>query len=297
MKIFPPALVFFSLLLSGCRHPARPPHSPAVAAPILAPAPAAPLPPEAAPGVTAAYPPELEEYYVGLIPDPDDPRFAYQPGTLVVERRPARPRLGGDEVQVAPAFHRGPVTTARLADNHPAPTAAEMASLALRSQTLIASLNADNQQLRARLAALPAAASSPPPSARPASTAPPPAAADPPAPGSNELPENLNLIRPNADHVIELDPALFATPAAPGNNPFIQLYQPVVQLRELALVVSAAVPGPRPAAIINDVPYSLHSQFQGLEIVRIDTDTVYLRKDSFLLACPVSDRTLRLRLP
>ena len=26
MKIFPPALVFFSLLLSGCRHPARPPH-------------------------------------------------------------------------------------------------------------------------------------------------------------------------------------------------------------------------------------------------------------------------------
>ena len=37
-----------------------------------------------------AYPAEYEEYYVGMIPDDDDPNFAYRPGDLIVRTRPAR---------------------------------------------------------------------------------------------------------------------------------------------------------------------------------------------------------------
>ena len=77
----------------------------------------------------------------------------------------------------------------------------------------------------------------------------------------------------------------------------MQLYQPPVAWRELAIHVSAAVPGPKPTAIIDGEPYSVGDRFKDLTVYRVEADTVYLRKDSFLLACPVSERTLKLRLP
>jgi hypothetical protein len=65
----------------------------------------------------------------------------------------------------------------------------------------------------------------------------------------------------------------------------------------LAIQVSAAVPGPKPTAIIDGEPYSVGDRYKDLTVYRVEADTVYLRKDSFLLACPVSERTLKLRLP
>lgn len=308
-----PALLF--LLLAGCGHSAKlPPAAVPTSRLENQSTPTATARP--GPSVAAAmYPPEIEEYYVGMIPDPEDPRFAYKPGALLVERRPARLRLGGDEVQVAPVFQRGPVTTARMADDHTELATEELASLALRSQRLITALNADNDRLRAQLDA--ADATDPPevekePIPQPALSAQrantsskdihqPPAGlaarATTPEPAATDSLEGFNLVRPNAENVIELDLALFATPTTAGDNPFTQVYQPAVQLRELTIVVSAAVPGPNPSVIINDTPHGLHSQFQGLVVHRIDPDTVYLRKDSFLLACPVSDKVLKLRLP
>jgi hypothetical protein len=305
MKSLIPLCAAVALLESGCHHP----HIPAVAAQS---APLQPVhlekSPPAPPLAANSYPPETEEYYVGMIPDPEDSRFAYHPGTLVVERRSERLRLGGDEVQVVPAFHRGPVTTARLADDHPAYTTAELASLAVRSQQLITFLSEENEHLRAGLAHpdkstpdTPHHPGTPEPDVTgPSASVPDRSAKKSPertAPLAAKPLEELNLVRPNAENVIELDPALFASPATLDNNPFVQVYQPAVQLREITLVVSAAVPGPSPSAVINDVPYGLHSQFQGMEIHRIDPDTVYLRKESFLLACPVSEKPLRLRLP
>ena len=137
------AMLVLLLALTACQHP-----KPAPVAAVAPPAPLAmrgPPPAAAARPAEAVYPPEQEEYYVGMIPDAEDTRFAYHPGTLVVERRPARLRLAGDEAQVVPVFHRGPITTARMADNHPDPTPEELASLALRSHWLINSLRADNQ--------------------------------------------------------------------------------------------------------------------------------------------------------
>jgi len=90
---------------------------------------------------------------------------------------------------------------------------------------------------------------------------------------------------------------LFVEKRPTNGNPFVQLYQPSLQLRELALTVSAAVPGPRPSAVLNDIPYTVGDDFQGMKIYRIDTDVVYLRRDFFLLACPVSNRPLTIRLP
>jgi len=256
-----------------------------------------------------SYPAETEEYYVGMIPDAEDARFAYRPGTLVVERRPARLRLAGDEVQVAPVFHRGPITTARMADDHPAPTAEELASLAVRSRRVIVALGEENLQLKARLAAT----SSPPvspvtttedeedtPSENPRPSAMPAGAATASAENTETAADsfdNFSLVRPNADNVIELDPALFSAPAAAGQNPFVQVYQPAPQWRELTLLISAAVPGPNPSVVINDTPYGLHSQIQDLEVYRIEADVVYLRKATFLLICPVSEKPLHLRLP
>jgi len=49
--------------------------------------------------------------------------------------------------------------------------------------------------------------------------------------------------------------------------------------------------------VIDEEPYGLGDRFKDLTVYRIEADAVYLRKDSFLLVCPVSERPLKLRLP
>jgi hypothetical protein len=244
----------------------------------------------------AAYPAEYEEYYVGMIPDDDEPNFAYRPGDLVVQTRPARFRFDGQN-GIAPNFDQGPVTFARMANDHPEPTATELTAMVARSQRVVSALTEGNQSLRAQVRSKPTDSAAPAP--QPASGPPDPPAAHtgsaPSAVGADESP--LNVIAPNNDYVIELDPNLFVAPAPATTNPFVQLYQPPVAWRELAIQVSAAVPGPKPTAIIDGEPYSVGDRYKDLTVYRVEADTVYLRKDSFLLACPVSERTLKLRLP
>jgi hypothetical protein len=244
-----------------------------------------------------AYPAEYEEYYVGMIPDDDDPNFAYRPGDLIVRTRPARFRFDGQD-GIAPTFDEGPETFARMANDHPEPTETELTAMVARSQRVVSALTEENQSLLAQVRAKPAD-----PAPMPAQT---PAGhpADPPAAqkGSGALAavadeSPLNVIAPNDDYVIELDSNLFVAPAPATTNPFVQLYQPPVAWRELAIQVSAAVPGPKPTAIIDGEPYSVGDNYKDLTVYRVEADTVYLRKDSFLLACPVSERTLKLRLP
>jgi hypothetical protein len=283
------ALVIALLLLAGCAHIGQ----------RAAKAPPLPAPPtQVIPAVSsvdsnppAAFPAEYEDYYVGMIADADDPTFAYRPGDLIVQTRPAR--LGfGTNAENAPLFQRGPVTTARMANDHPEPTDAELAALVARSQRTISGLTEENERLLTQVRDLrnPAAKPSPKAAGVPGKASTAAAPADPEA-------SRLNVITPNSDYVIELDPSLLAPSEPATTNPFVQLYLPPVSWRELAIHVSAAVPGPNPTAIIDDEPYSVGERFKDLTIYRIEADTVYLRKDSFLLACPVSDRLLKLRLP
>jgi hypothetical protein len=292
-------LIAGALLLAGCSHVgnqgAKAPSSPPIAtANQVIPAGATSAP--AGTG-TAAYPAEYEEYYVGMIPDDEDPNFAYRPGDLVVQTQAARFRFDG-RGDMSPAFAEGPSTFARMANDHPEPTDTELAAMAAHSERLIAALTEENMSLLAQVQAKPAS--------QPAAPTPAPAgpAAEPslkkgddPAPAVTANESHLNIIAPNDDYVIELDPNLYVAPEPATTNPFVQLYQPPVAWRELTVQISAAVPGPKPTAIIDGEPYSVGDRFKDLTVYRVEADTVYLRKDSVLLACPVSERTLRLRLP
>ncbi len=250
-------------------------------------------PPSAGSDAATAFPADYEEYYVGMIADYDDPTFAYRPGSLVVQTRPARFRGEGRSEPMPMMFGRGPATTSGQANYHPDPTDTEIASLVMRSQRAISALTEENERLLNQVQDLqksPKATPAPLPAARAADNA--TAATERGDDGGR-----LNLITPNRDYVIELDPNFFLTPSPTTNNPFVQLYQPPVAFRELALVITAAVPGPTPSAVINDEPYSVGDRVEGLTVHRIEPDMVYLRKDAFLLACPVSEKTLKLRLP
>jgi hypothetical protein len=292
------ALIVVGLFLAGCAHVGKqashgPSPSSATADQVI------PI------GATAgsvgpaspAYPAEYEEYYVGMIPDDDDPNFAYRPGDLVVQTRPARFRFDG-QGGIAPAFEQGPATFARMANDHPEPTETELTAMVARSQRVISALTEENQDLLVQVREKPAAKVSAPAHAPGAAPADPSAKPETgPAPAADPDDSRLNVIAPNGDYVIELDPNLFVAPAPATTNPFVQLFQPPVAWRELAIQVSAAVPGPKPTAIIDGEPYSVGDHFKDLTVYRVEADTVYLRKDSFLLACPVSERTLKLRLP
>ena len=238
----------------------------------------------------AAFPAEYEEYYVGMIADPDNPAFAYRPGDLILQARPARLNLGADD-DGGTLFESGPATTARMANDHPQPTDTEFAALVVRSQRTISGLTEENERLLAQVTD----------SRKPAPEVPKPeiapAKAVPPTPPADPEESRFNVLTPNGDYVIELDPSLLVTSEPVTTNPFVQLYQPPVSWRELAIQISAAVPGPNPTAVIDDEPYGIGERFKNLTVYRIEPDTVYLRKDSFLLACPVSERLLKLRLP
>jgi hypothetical protein len=286
-----------ALLLAGCAHvgkqATRTSSPAAAAADQVIPVGAAATSVGAA---SPAYPAEYEEYYVGMIPDDDDPNFAYRPGDLIVQTRPARFRFDGQD-GIVPAFDQGPATFARMENDHPELTDTELTAMVARSQRVISALTEENQSLLAQVRSKPADSAAP---AQPAAAR----AADPPAgqKGSSASAVDadvspLNVITPNDDYVIELDPNLFVAPAPATTNPFVQLYQPPVTWREMAIQVSAAVPGPKPTAIIDGEPYSVGDRYKDLTVYRVEADTVYLRKDSFLLACPVSERTLKLRLP
>ena len=84
-----------TLLFSGCTHLVKP--GPKLRAPAAATSQVIPVsvPPSAESAAATARAAEFEEYYVGMIADYDDPTFAYRPGSLIVQTRPARLRRDG----------------------------------------------------------------------------------------------------------------------------------------------------------------------------------------------------------
>ena len=268
-------------------------------------APLAPLPANTAPRVLG---PQYDEYYVGTVSDPSDPTVTYQPGTFVVETEPARLRRNGSplEGEAQAAFYRGPMTTADLA-NLADTSDPELTTYITRSKRALAALGEENKLLIAKVQELEKA---------PAGTAASPGAAiaaTVPASANGALPPNpqdsapnnqgapagtdLFIVHPDSEGVIALEPDLFVKPAVATDNPFIQLYQPPIKLRSIDLIVSAAIPGPAPSCVLNDTVYSVGQLFEDLTVYRVDVDKVFLRKDAFLLECPVSHKKLTLKLP
>ena len=286
-------ILSLTLLVSGCAHVVKSGAKQSTATPATTQVFPVSAPPSAGSDVATAFPADYEEYYVGMIADYDDPTFAYRPGSLLVQTRPSRFRGAGPSEPMPMMIGRGPATTAGQANYHPDPTDTEIAALVVRSQRAVSALTEENERLLNQVQDLQKSTQATPaplPAARAADNA--TAATE-----RGDDADRLNLITPNRDYVIELDPNFFLTPSPTTNNPFVQLYQPPVAFRELALVIAAAVPGPTPSAVINDQPYSVGDRVEGLTVHRIEPDTVYLRKDAFLLACPVSEKTLKLRLP
>ena len=315
------AAVFAAVCLVGCAHVRHqepttltPASMPTKVIPVAPPPPALTATPAPATAGPARLPAEYEQYYVGMIADYDDPTFTYSPGVLNVRVRPERTRLGGfGDATVAPAFNRGPIGTARMANDHPDATPAEIAAYMHKAQRAIAALTEQNETLFARVQELEKA---------PATTSPLPTAGSPtiapvaPSPGvgpaaaasSFPVPQpavgvpsseavQFNMVYPNSDNAIELDPRLFEGAGAASSNPFVQLFQPAVTLRDVDLLVSAAFPGPNPSAVLNDRSLGVGEMFEGLAIHAIEPDRVILRRDTFLLVCPVSEKKLKLRLP
>lgn len=278
-----------AMVLAGCAHGGK------TAARYAPPTPVTQVIPDAATPAATVAPAEYEEFYVGPMVDPDNSAFAYRPGSLFVRTRPEELQLGAPD---DPRWF-SPATAARWANDHPEPTETEVAALAFRSERAIQALTEENERLRAERktpskssAASAAKATGPAPV-----SAGPGAARQTDSVGAPSDDESLNTLAPNADYTIELDPHFLTPPAVTVDNPFIQLYQPPVKLHDIDLIVSATLPGPKPSAVLNDEPYSVGDKFGDLIVYRIEPDKVYLRKDSFLLACPVSAKVLKLRLP
>ena len=282
-----------TLLFSGCTHVVKAGAKPSAATTATTQVFPVSAPSSAGPDAATALPADYEEYYVGMIADYDDPTFAYRPGSLVVQTRPARFRGNAQGEAMPVMVGQGPVTASRPSNYHPDPTDTEISALVARSQRAISALTEENERLLNQVQDL-QKPTKPTPASLPAARAADSATA---ATERGDEGGRLNLITPNPENVIELDPNFFLTPSPTTNNPFVQLYQPPVAFRELSLVISAAVPGPTPSAVINDEPYSVGDRLEGLTVHRIEPDMVYLRKDAFLLACPVSEKTLKLRLP
>jgi len=119
------------------------------------------------------------------------------------------------------------------------------------------------------------------------------------APASIPPPDlsGFNVIGPSPQRIIDLDPQLFDRLGDVADNPFIQLYRPPRPVREVQLVIAATIGGPNPTAIINGRLYNIGNHLDGLAIHGIDDETVWLRRDAFLLRCPIGRDPLTLRFP
>ncbi len=268
-----------AVVLSGCAHLRHHADNPNL------PHPDTVIPAESSATGVTPLPAQYEDYYVGMIADADDANFAYRPGDLIVQTRPDRFRLDHNSAEITYA----PAQIAGMVNDHPEPTATEVAAMAMHSQRMISALSEEIDRLRKPETSVPL-----PTDSTEGAT---PAAASPPSGARQNASEHFTIIGPDAENTIALDPNLFARDQPRTDNPFVQIYQPPIAWRNLEILVSAAVPGPNPSVIIDNEPYATGDTFKDLAVYRIESDRVYLRKDTFLLECPVSDRVLKLRLP
>lgn len=283
------ALCAATAIAAGCATPN--PKRPAAAA-VPPPAPPAPAvtPPPASQGVRTQS--STHAYYFGRTIDPSDEDMLWEAGTVYRREQPDRWNTN----PTAPAdFYAGPTVHFRSSAASPGPLPADLHQLLERQNNALRSLSLQNAALADKLAAKNTSGSSTTSSVE--TTATNAEGAQVGNPGEMTGDDAYNIIAPNADNVIELDPQLFTQAAGDADNPFVQIYRPQVQLRDFSLTISAAILGPKPTVVINDRIYNAGESIEGLAVHRIDDEGVWLRKGTFLFHCSVDERPLKLRIP
>lgn len=121
----------------------------------------------------------------------------------------------------------------------------------------------------------------------------------PPKPGDREnSPDARHAIVPGPAGVIDAT-AVQGGDTDPVSNPFRRRFRRPLPVRDVPLLISAALNGTRPAeasAVINDKLYEAGDTIEGLEITSISDDAVEFTRDGLVFRIPV-DRPVVLRLP
>lgn len=131
-----------------------------------------------------------------------------------------------------------------------------------------------------------------PPVAQPLAPAPAPAS----VPGDPAV-EDVIVLSPNRERVVEISGALFSRGDGDVPNPFLQQYQPKVPAREMTLAVCGVVMGPHPTAVLNERVCSVGETIDGFRIESIQADLVVLRWENFMLRIPAEAQLVTVRYP
>ena len=182
-----------------------------------------------------------------------------------------------------------PVVTAPTA---PVPTTLPYEQKIRQQAQFIEALLSQNDALTTRLAT-PVA---PPPESKPVPVPAPgaaPAVANPVA--TESAPESP--LMPNAEGVSDLVAVSLA--AKPGDtvNPFAVRVVPPESVREITVLVSGIVAGPKLCAVLNGRLVQAGDSVESLDVERVETDAILVRHSGRLLRLPVSEKPVRLRLP
>lgn len=190
-----------------------------------------------------------------------------------------------------------PVAAKPLAESRPVAVAPSDSNSALaqkiRQQAqYIDALISRNEALTAKLAN---GANSPAP-AHALSTIEPAATVTPVVPPS--FPEApLEMVAPNADGVIDLTAAPADAKSTDNVNPFAIRTAGSGPVREVTLRVSGLLGGKTPCAIINDRLVQVNEAVETLTVERIGEDWVCLQFNGQRLRVPVSDQSVKVKLP
>jgi hypothetical protein len=245
-------------------------------------------------------------YYVGRLVDRNNPNIMREAGVVYRQEQSPRWNTNPSTTPDPADATTGPNVTEYHPAFHPGPTVADRDQRLSKAMQLIEVLTATNKALLAKVEDMESAGAGADGAATERETgvivvkASPDveqAGADGAAAKRSNNRLGLTILRPNSENTIELDPAFFVPPAESSDNPFVQVYSPKIALQELDLIVSAAMPGEVGAAVLNGQPYTVGESIKGLTLYDVDIETIYLRKDMFLLACPVSSKPVKLRIP
>lgn len=114
----------------------------------------------------------------------------------------------------------------------------------------------------------------------------------PPAASASEPAAEPALV-PNAEGLLDLT----AVRTGDETNPFAVRTLPPESVREVSLRVGGIVRGPSPCALINGRPVQAGDRIESLDVVRIESAAVLLRRGSELLRLPLTEKPVRIRLP
>ncbi len=106
-----------------------------------------------------------------------------------------------------------------------------------------------------------------------------------------------DVLTPNADGVIDLTAAATEGTAGEPANPFAVRTAAPGATREITLRVSGILAGRTPCAVINDRLVQANDTVEALAVERIEPDAVCLRHAGRRLRVPVSDQTVKVKLP